>query len=174
MGIFTKKNKDSKNDKDIKDIKKTEKTEKTEKVDKIEKKQSMKDLYGNGDSQKKQDNKDSQDNKDKDSDNKDDKKITKNKFSNAYKVLVKPLVTEKATNLGSESKYVFVVQNSANKIEISKAVNSIYGINPISVNIIKTKGKKKRHGKTTGKRKDWKKAIVTLPKGKSINVYEGV
>jgi len=164
MGIFTKKNKDSKDDKDIKDIKKTEKIEK---ADKIEKKQSMKDLYSDGNFQRKQDNKD-------DKGNKDDKKIIKNKFDNAYKVLVKPLVTEKATNLGSESKYVFVVQNNANKIEISKAVNSIYGINPISVNIIKTKGKKKRHGKTIGKRKDWKKAIITLPKGKSINVYEGV
>jgi len=155
MGIFTKKNKDNKDNKNIK------KTEKVEKTDKIEKKQSMKDLYSDGNSQKKQDNK-------------DNKKIVKNKFDNAYKVLVKPLVTEKATNLGSESKYVFVVQNNANKIEISKAVNSIYGINPISINIIKIKGKKKRHGKIIGRRKDWKKAIVTLPKGKSINVYEGV
>ena len=155
MGIFTKKNKDSK---DVKDIKKTEKIKE---ADKTEKKQSMKDLYSDVNSQKKQDNK-------------DNKKIVKNKFDNAYKVLVKPLVTEKATNIGSESKYVFVVQNNANKIEISKAVNSIYGINPISVNMIKTKGKKKRHGKIIGRRKDWKKAIVTLPKGKSINVYEGV
>ena len=63
---------------------------------------------------------------------------------------------------------------NANKIEIAKAVNDVYGVKPVSVNIIKTKGKKTRSGRVTGKRKDWKKAVVTLKKGESIKIYEGV
>ena len=62
----------------------------------------------------------------------------------------------------------------SNKIEIAKAVEEIYGIKPTAVNVIKTDGKKVRRGKYTGTRKDWKKAMVTLPKGKTINIYEGV
>ena len=92
----------------------------------------------------------------------------------AYRILIKPLITEKAAILNTESKYVFSVATSANKIEIADAVEEVYGIKPIAVNIIKVSGKKVRYGRTFGKRKDWKKAIVALPKGKSINIYEGV
>lgn len=119
------------------------------------KKESMKDLY----SEK----------------TKDVKKIDKNKvFNNAYKTLINPLVTEKATIEGSLGKYLFEVAIDSNKIEIAKAIEEVYGIRPTSVNIVRMEGKKVRHGRVSGKRKDWKKAIVTLPKGKSINVYEGV
>ncbi|MEA3463514.1 MAG: 50S ribosomal protein L23 [Patescibacteria group bacterium] len=96
------------------------------------------------------------------------------KYGNAYWILVKPLVTEKATNLGAENKYVFAVSPRANKIEIAKAINEVYGIKPVAVNIIKMQGKKTRYGKVTGRTKDWKKAVITLPEGKSIKVYEGV
>ncbi|MEA3449868.1 MAG: 50S ribosomal protein L23 [Patescibacteria group bacterium] len=89
-------------------------------------------------------------------------------------MLVRPLITEKAANLGSEDKYVFAVNKNANKIEIAKAINEVYGIKPIAVNIVRVGGKKVRHGRVQGRRKDWKKAIVTLPKGKTINIYEGV
>ena len=105
------------------------------------------------------------------------KKGTKGKTARAgraYRVLSKPLITEKAGNLGALGKYFFAVENSANKIEIGKAVLEVYGIKPIKVNVVSMYGKKTRSGKITGKRKDWKKAIVTLPKGKSINLYEGV
>ena len=106
---------------------------------------------------------------------KDGKKRKKEKkYRNAYKVLIKPLVTEKAANLGAENKYVFAVALEANKIEIAKAVGEVYGIKPLSVNVIKIRGKNVRYGRITGKRKDWKKAIITLPKGESIKVYEGV
>lgn len=98
----------------------------------------------------------------------------KRKFGNAYKILLKPLVTEKAANLGTENKYVFAVASKANKVEIAKAVKEVYGIKPISVNIIKMSGKNVRSGRIIGKRKDWKKAIIALPKGESIKVYEGV
>jgi len=92
----------------------------------------------------------------------------------AYKVLVKPLVTEKATDLGNLNKYIFMVDCDANKVEVAKAITAIYGIKPLSVNIINNKGKKITRGRIAGKRKDWRKAIVTLPKGKSISIYEGV
>ena len=119
---------------------------------------SMKDLYG------------------------DDKKPVENKdgvkkevkTGNAYKVLVKPLVTEKASVLGAENKYFFAVALKANKIEIAKAIREVYGVKPEKVNIINMGGKEVRFGRTLGKRKDWKKAIITLPEGKTIKVYEGV
>ncbi|MCK4554206.1 50S ribosomal protein L23 [Candidatus Parcubacteria bacterium] len=101
-----------------------------------------------------------------------EKKIRK--YGNAYRVLVKPLVTEKATDLGGQNKYVFAVSSKANKIEIAKAINEVYGIKPVAVNIIKMQGKKTRYGKITGRTKDWKKAIITLPEGETIKVYEGV
>jgi len=92
----------------------------------------------------------------------------------AYKILVKPLVTEKATNLGGQNKYVFIVDINANKIEVAKAIDEVYGLNPISVNMVKMKGKQVARGRITGRRKDFKKAIVTLKKGETIQVYEGV
>jgi large subunit ribosomal protein L23 len=96
------------------------------------------------------------------------------KYGQAYRVLIKPLVTEKAANLGMHNKYVFAVSLKTNKIEIAKAIEEVYGIKPISVNIINSEGKTVRSGRTLGKRKDWKKAIVALPEGKTIKIYEGV
>lgn len=93
---------------------------------------------------------------------------------NAYKVIRKPLVTEKVSGLGALNKYVFAVANQTNKIEVAKAIKEIYGIKPLGVNIIKIQGKKARYGRISGKRKDWKKAIVTLPAGQTIKIYEGV
>jgi len=152
-----------------KDEKKQE--EKSVKVDiekKDEKKQSMKDLYEEGQVEKVR--KTAKTDKSEKSDEK--KKIKK--YGNAHKVLVKPLITEKATNLGAENKYVFEVSTQANKIEIAKAISEVYGIKPMSVNIIRVQGKKTRSGRTLGKRKNWKKAIIKLPEGKTIKVYEGV
>ncbi|MFA6550928.1 MAG: 50S ribosomal protein L23 [Patescibacteria group bacterium] len=96
------------------------------------------------------------------------------RYSEAYRVLVRPLVTEKAAKLGTQNKYGFVVANSANKIMVARAIEYVYGIKPIRVNIIKMEGKTVRSRRGNGKRKDWKKAIVTLPTGKNINIYEGV
>lgn len=95
-------------------------------------------------------------------------------YGNAYRVLVKPLVTEKVSNLGALNKYVFAVACEANKIEVAKAIKEVYGVKPVSVNIINRLGKKARYGRISGRRKDWKKAIVTLPKGETIKIYEGV
>lgn len=92
----------------------------------------------------------------------------------AYAVLVKPMITEKASVLGALNKYVFMVNVEANKIDVAKAINEVYGIKPVSVNMIRSEGKTKRYGRYVGKRKDFKKAMVTLPAGKTIQVYEGV
>jgi len=102
-----------------------------------------------------------------------DKKIDSN-YKDAYRVLIKPLVTEKATDLGALNKYVFLVANSANKLEVSKAIKAVYGIKPLAVNIVKMEGKNVRRGRIRGKRKDFKKAIITLAKDQHIQVYEGV
>ena len=108
--------------------------------------------------------------------NKADKKVSAKKKVNgqAYRVLVKPMITEKAANLNSINQYVFMVNTSANKISVAKAIEEVYGVKPTSVNVIKMEGKKVNRGRITGKRKDFKKAIVTLKKGESISIYEGV
>lgn len=102
------------------------------------------------------------------------KEKSANKNSQAFRVLVKPLITEKGSMMNVQNKYLFEVSMDANKIEVARAVKDVYGIAPEKVNIVKIEGKSKRYGRTVGKRKDWKKAIVTLPEGKSINIYEGV
>ena len=101
-------------------------------------------------------------------------KVSSRRHSQAYRVLVKPIITEKGTGLASIAKYVFAVELSANKIEVAKAIEELYGVSPEKVNIIRMEGKTKVRGRVTGKRKDWKKAVITLPAGKTINVYEGV
>lgn len=96
------------------------------------------------------------------------------KYGRAHLILVKPLITEKAANVGAFNKYVFMIDRKANKIEVAKAIEEVYGIKPVKVNILRVSGKKVRYGRTFGERKDWKKAVVTLPSGKTINIYEGV
>ncbi|MCX6714533.1 MAG: 50S ribosomal protein L23 [Candidatus Uhrbacteria bacterium] len=89
-------------------------------------------------------------------------------------VLIRPIVTEKSAILASKNSYVFAVAKSANKIEVAAAIRKMYGMLPESVNIQNVRGKYVRRGKVDGHRKAWKKAIVTLPKGKTLNIYEGV
>ena len=152
MGIFTKKTEDRDKKEDAKpDSKKAAPTT-----------ESMKDLY-EGKSKVIVDAK-----------GETKKSVQSTRFNKAYKILVRPLVTEKAANLGVSNKYVFAVNPDANKIEIAKSIEQVYGIKPLSVNVIRMEGKKAKYGKTKGKRKDWKKAIVKLPAGKTIKVYEGV
>lgn len=92
----------------------------------------------------------------------------------AYRILIKPLITEKATNLGAENKYVFIVAKSANKISVARALEVTYGVKPVAVNIINSEGKFVARGRIKGQRSDFKKAIVTLKAGETIKVYEGV
>lgn len=99
---------------------------------------------------------------------------SESKINDSYRVLVKPLITEKATNLVSENKYAFVVAKNANKIEIAKAIKVAYGVTAKKVNVVNVSGKKVARGRISGQRSDWRKAIVTLAKGEAIKIYEGV
>lgn len=98
------------------------------------------------------------------------KKISSKNSGLISKILVKPLVTEKSSASNSENKYVFAVAKRANKIEIKKAVEGLYHVRPIKINIIKTKGKEVRYGRTKGRTSDVKKAILTLKQGDKIDI----
>ncbi|MSU75434.1 MAG: 50S ribosomal protein L23 [Candidatus Magasanikbacteria bacterium] len=100
--------------------------------------------------------------------------ISKTKHTNAYHVIIRPLVTEKAAHLQSMRQYAFVVARNANKIQIKQAVKDLYQVDPIAINVVNVQGKRLRFGKGQGKRSDFKKAIVTLPVGQNIIMHEGV
>lgn len=89
-------------------------------------------------------------------------------------ILVKPLVTEKAAVMASHGQYSFRVAMDANRVQVKQAVKALYGVLPVSVNIQRVRGKFVRFGGRGGMRQTWKKAIVTMPKGSSIDVYAGV
>lgn len=90
----------------------------------------------------------------------------------AYRILLRPLVTEKSTRLTSLRHYVFAVGRSANKIEVRRAVRALYGVDPARVNVLNVRGKAVRYGRTTGRTSAWRKAVVTLPEGQKIDVLE--
>lgn len=96
------------------------------------------------------------------------------KHMKANDTLVHSLVSEKSATGESMGVYTFVVQAKANKIEIKKAVKDMYNVMPTKVRVLNVEGKDTRFGNKQGKRSSWKKAIVTLPKGKTINIHEGV
>lgn len=92
---------------------------------------------------------------------------------NPYEVLIKPVITEKATNLqtAKQPQYTFRVRISANKNEIKKAVEAAFKVKVQSVNTVRVKGKMRRVRVQIGKRPDWKKAFITLKKGERIEIY---
>ena len=92
----------------------------------------------------------------------------------AYNVIVKPVVTEKSTTLSENNQIVFLVNINSNKIDIKKSIEIIYGVKVSSVNVIRVKGKTKVFKGKVGKRSDYKKAIISLPKGQSIDLSLGV
>ena len=89
----------------------------------------------------------------------------------ARDILIKPLITEKSTELMAEGKYVFKVAKAANKIDIARAVKEIFNVKVEKVNTVNVKGKTKRIGRTSGKRADYKKAIVKLAAGETIEFF---
>ncbi len=84
-------------------------------------------------------------------------------------IVVCPVVTEKGTALQErDGQYLFKVRKSANKIEVKRAIEEIYKVKVDKVNTLSVHGKLKRLGRSPGKTPDWKKAIVTLKEGESI------
>lgn len=92
----------------------------------------------------------------------------------ARDIIIKPVVTEKSVDLMQENKYCFKVAKNANKIEIKNAVEEIFKVNVVNVNTVNVHGKMKRMGRYQGKTASWKKAVVTLREGDSIEVFEGL
>ena len=81
----------------------------------------------------------------------------------AYDIIIKPVITEQSMEQTEAKKYVFQVAIDANKSEIKKAVEQIFGVKVEKVNTIRMDGKAKRQGVTSGRRANWKKAMVKLP-----------
>jgi len=90
-------------------------------------------------------------------------------------IILAPVVTEKSVTLMADKKYTFKVEKTANKIQIAKAVEEIFGVKVAKVNTISMKGAKRRMGRFEGYRSDWKKAIVTLTAdSKTIEFFDGM
>jgi large subunit ribosomal protein L23 len=92
----------------------------------------------------------------------------------AYNTIIKPIVTEKSTLLSENNQIVFLVNINSNKIEIKKSIELIFGVKVKAVNVIRVKGKVKIFKGKSGKRPDYKKAIISLPEGQSIDLSMGV
>ena len=104
---------------------------------------------------------------------KKNKKISKDKIPNHYFDLVKkPHISEKTFNLSNENQYVFVVSDSANKSEIKKAIGGLYGVSVVSVNVISVPSKPKKFKGRQGVKSGYKKAIVKLAKGSTIDLMK--
>lgn len=93
---------------------------------------------------------------------------------NPRDVLLRPLITEKTTNMMQDNKYTFIVPLTVNKVQVRQAVEQIFKVKVLAVNTIRVMGKTKRMGRTQGKRPDYKKAIVKLAPGQRIEFFEGV
>lgn len=92
-----------------------------------------------------------------------------------FKIIRRPIVTEKGSTLKDENnQVVFEVDPRTNKSEIKKAVERLFKVTVMSVRTQNRIGKRKRMGRTVGRRKDWKKAIVTLKSGDRVEFFEGV
>ena len=96
-----------------------------------------------------------------------------------HNILIKPLVTEKMTGLmEKENKYGFIVDYKTNKIEIAKAIEKKFNINVVAVNTIRYKGKTKtqftKRGRFTGKTPHYKKAIISVKEGQTLDLFEDV
>jgi large subunit ribosomal protein L23 len=90
-------------------------------------------------------------------------------------VVIRPVVTERTTELGeSLNVYTFVVATGANKIEIRRAVERLFGVKVAAVRTLNYRGKWRRVGRSLGRRPAFKKAIVKLAQGERIDVYEGI
>ena len=86
-------------------------------------------------------------------------------------IIVKPIITEKSNSELQSGKYTFQVAKKATKVDVAKAVEALFNVKVLSVNTMMVKGKEKRVGAHTGRRPDWKKAIVTIDTNPSEVTY---
>lgn len=91
-----------------------------------------------------------------------------------HQIIRRPLISEKGTDLRDRvNQYLFEVAQDANKIEIKRAVESLFQVNVLRVQTLSVKGKKKRVGRLVGRTPDRKKAVATLKEGDNIEFFEG-
>ena len=96
-------------------------------------------------------------------------------MSNPRQIILMPLVSEKNSNLrADQNKYVFRVKMKANKLQIKNAVQELFKVNVEQVTTMRMAGKPKRLGRFEGRRPDWKKAVVRLRKGETIELFDNV
>lgn len=92
-----------------------------------------------------------------------------------YDIIKRPLITEKTSIQKEAANQVsFEVDRRANRVEIKRSIEKIFNVRVSSVKTMQVKGKTKQRGRIVGKRRDWKKAIVTLLPGERIDFFEGV
>jgi len=95
-------------------------------------------------------------------------------MTNKSSIIRRPVITERASDLQErQGKYVFEVLSSANKIDIRRAIEAMFDVDVVKVNTTNMHGKLKRLGRFQGRRSNWKKAVVTLADGHSIDFFEG-
>lgn len=93
----------------------------------------------------------------------------------AQDIIIRPIITEESMQALQMKKYTFKVATAANKIEIAKAVEELFGVKVAKVNTMNVNGRKKRQGASVGYKPDWKKAIVTLKEeSKGIEFFESM
>lgn len=94
---------------------------------------------------------------------------------NYYDMIIRPVVTEKTTEQKErDNQITFEVNPKTNRIEVKRAIENIFNVKVDTVRTMNVKGKVKRRGRVIGKRKNWKKAIVTLMPGQRIDFFDGV
>lgn len=91
-----------------------------------------------------------------------------------YEVLRRPIISEKATRLQEENKYVFEVTGEATKAQIKQAVEHAFKVKVVGVNVVTVPGKRRRMGRREVVASSWKKAVVSLEPGSKITFFEGV
>ena len=94
---------------------------------------------------------------------------------NSYDIIIKPVLSEKSFSGIQMKRYTFKVAKNATKVDIKRAVEEVFGVEVAKVNTVSVKGKVKRRGATSGKRPDYKKAIVQLTESsKSIEFFDSL
>ena len=92
----------------------------------------------------------------------------------ADRILLRPIVTEKSASLAADNKYIFEVPVGTTALVVRLAVSELYGVKPLKVNMINRRGESVRFGRIKGREKRRRRAIVTLEKGKTLDIYAGV
>lgn len=93
---------------------------------------------------------------------------------NLHDIIRRPLITEKATELQEQDKYVFEIARSANKVQVKSAVEKVFSVHVVAVNVVTVPGKMRRSGRRMAPTSAWKKAVVQLKPGERITYFEGV